>query len=183
MKIALLSTKTPYALHTEHMHGKFPFYFKSSLNSCRDLHSFNFIGTSILMCNRQIDFLSLKKLRFWLFLMLETFIVFLGHIVYNMLFFTILFICPLKFNFESIVILSSVTYEADFMVISRIFNISEPVFLRIINSNLSVRSQYLVRLVSWCWITSGHTIHPLIEPTPFRNSASKVAGLQLHDAT
>ena len=28
---------------------------------------------------------------------------------------------------------------------------------------LSVRSQYLVRLLSLCWITGGHTIHPLIE--------------------
>ena len=36
--------------------------------------------TSILTCNRQIDFLSLNKLRFWLFLMLETFVVFLVKI-------------------------------------------------------------------------------------------------------
>ena len=43
-----------------------------------------------------------------------------------------------------------------------------------------------------CWITGGHTIHPPIEgllpptgtePTPFRNSASKVAGLQVHATT
>ena len=56
----------------------------------------------------------------------------------------------------------------------------------------NVRSQYLVRLLSWCWITGGHTIHPPIEgllpptgiePTPFRNSASKVAGLQVHATT
>ena len=39
------------------------------------------------------------------------------------------------------------------------------------------------------WITVGHTIHPPIEgllpptgiePTPFQNLASKVAGLQVH---
>ena len=35
--------------------------------------------------NRQIEFLSLDKLRFWLFLILETFVVFLGYIVYNTL--------------------------------------------------------------------------------------------------
>ena len=43
-----------------------------------------------------------------------------------------------------------------------------------------------------CWITDGHTIHPRvegllpqtgIEPTPFRNSASKVAGLPVHLTT
>ena len=32
------------SLHAEQVHGKFPLCFKSSLNSCRDLHSFNFIG-------------------------------------------------------------------------------------------------------------------------------------------
>ena len=55
--------------------------------------------------------------------------------------------------------------------------------------SVSVRSQYLVRLLSLYWITVGHTIHsPIegllpptgIEPTPFRNPASKVAGLQVH---
>ena len=54
---------------------------------------------------------------------------------------------------------------------------------------VSVRSQYLVRLLSQCWITGGHTCQPPIEgllpptcleTTPFRNLASKVAGLQLH---
>ena len=53
-----------------------------------------------------------------------------------------------------------------------------------LESRFIVRSQYLVRLLSQCWITGGHTIHPPIkgllpstgiEPTPFRNSASKVA--------
>ena len=57
---------------------------------------------------------------------------------------------------------------------------------------VSVRSQYLVRLHSQCWITGGHTIHPPITgllpptgigPTPFRNSASKVDGLQVHATT
>ena len=55
-----------------------------------------------------------------------------------------------------------------------------------------VRSQYSVRLLSQCWITGGHTIHPPIEgllpprdiePTPFQNSTFKVAGLQVHDTT
>ena len=53
-------------------------------------------------------------------------------------------------------------------------------------------SQYLVRLVSLCWITGGHTVHPPIEgllpptgtePIRFRNSASKVAGLQVRVTT
>ena len=48
-----------------------------------------------------------------------------------------LFKCSLKFNYESIVIPSSVTDEANFMVIKRIFNVCEPVFPRIINWNLS----------------------------------------------
>ena len=59
-----------------------------------------------------------------------------------------------------------------------------------VHCQVSVRSQYLVRLLSQCWITGGHTIHlPIerpqagIEPTPFRNSASKVAGLQVHATT
>ena len=34
---------------------------------------------------REIDFLSLNKLRFWLFLVLEIFVVFWGHIVCNMI--------------------------------------------------------------------------------------------------
>ena len=42
------------------------------------------------------------------------------------------------------------------------------------------------------WITDGHTIHPPIErllpatgiePTPFRNPATEVAGLQVHATT
>ena len=82
----------------------------------------------------------------------------------------------------------------------------EPVFLSVayltvanlarlgisVHCQVSVRSQCLVRLLSQCWITGGHTIHPPIEgllpptgiePTPFRNSASKVAGLQVHATT
>ena len=61
-----------------------------------------------------------------------------------------------------------------------------------VHCQVSVRSQYLVRLLFQCWITGGHIIHPPIdgllpptdiEPTPFRNSASKVAGLQVHATT
>ena len=57
---------------------------------------------------------------------------------------------------------------------------------------VSVRPQYLVRLLSLCWITGGYIIHPPIEgllsptgteSTPFRNSASNVAGLQVHNTT
>ena len=61
-----------------------------------------------------------------------------------------------------------------------------------VHCQVSVRSLYLVRLLSQCWITGGHTVHPpierllpptCIEPTLFRNSASKVAGLQVHATT
>ena len=56
----------------------------------------------------------------------------------------------------------------------------------------SIFSHYLVWPLSLCWITDGDTIHlpiegllPLtgIEPTPFPNSASKVAGLQVRATT
>ena len=61
-----------------------------------------------------------------------------------------------------------------------------------VHCQVSVRSQYLVRLLSQCWITGGHldyriTVHPTIEgllpptgieSTTFRNSAFIVAGLQ-----
>ena len=59
---------------------------------------------------------------------------------------------------------------------------------------VSVKPQYVLRLGSFNRITGNHTIHPLIErllsttgiePTPFGNSATKVAGLQcmpLHPA-
>ena len=56
----------------------------------------------------------------------------------------------------------------------------------------AVRSWYLDRLLFLCWIVDGHTIHPnikgLLPPTgvessPFRISASKVAGLQVHATT
>ena len=62
----------------------------------------------------------------------------------------------------------------------------------LVHYQVSVRSQYLVRLLSQCWITGVHTIHPLIkgllsstgiEPTLFQNSPSKVAGLQVHATT
>ena len=61
-----------------------------------------------------------------------------------------------------------------------------------VHCQASVRSQCLVRLLSQCWITGGRTVHPPIEgllpptgtePKPFRNSASKVAGLQVHITT
>ena len=54
---------------------------------------------------------------------------------------------------------------------------------------LLASSQCLVRLLYLCWITDGYTDHPPIEgllpptgfePTPFHDSASKVAGLQVH---
>ena len=61
-----------------------------------------------------------------------------------------------------------------------------------VHCQASARSQCLVRLLSQCWITGGHTIHPPIEgllppsgtePTQFRNSPSKVPGLQVHATT
>ena len=88
--------------------------------------------TSKLMGNRKIDILSLNKPRFSLFLMFETFAVLLGYIVYNMLFYNIVDIF-LKFNFESIVISSSVADETDFVVISPICNVCEHVLPTIIN--------------------------------------------------
>ena len=36
--------KTFYVLHAEQVHGKFLLCFNSSLNSCKKLHYFNFIG-------------------------------------------------------------------------------------------------------------------------------------------
>ena len=56
-------------------------------------------------------------------------------------------------------------------------------------SRLTVRSQLVFSQASpLVLITGGHTIHPSIEgllltPKPFRNSASKVAGLQGHPTT
>ena len=52
----------------------------------------------------------------------------------------------------------------------------------LVHCQVSVRSQYLVRLLSQCWMTGNRTIHPPfeglspptgIEPTPLQNSASK----------
>ena len=61
-----------------------------------------------------------------------------------------------------------------------------------IHCQVSARSQYLVRFLSLYWITGGHTVHPpiegllpptVMEPTTFRNLASKVSGLQVHATT
>ena len=61
-----------------------------------------------------------------------------------------------------------------------------------VHCQVSVRLQYLVRLLSQCWIAGGHKIRPPIEellpptgiePTPFRNSTSKVAALQVDAST
>ena len=61
-----------------------------------------------------------------------------------------------------------------------------------VHIQVRVRSQYLVRLLYLCWITVRHTIHPPIkgllpqtgiEATPFRNSTSNAAGLQVHATT
>ena len=43
LKIELQASKTPL-LYTLSKCTVFPLCFKSSLNSCRELHSFNFIG-------------------------------------------------------------------------------------------------------------------------------------------
>ena len=42
-KIALQATQISCALLAEQVHGKFPLCVNICLNSCRDLHSFNFI--------------------------------------------------------------------------------------------------------------------------------------------
>ena len=61
-----------------------------------------------------------------------------------------------------------------------------------VHCQVSVRSQFLVRPFSQCWITVSHTIRPPIEeliaptgiePTPFQNLASQVAGLLVHATT
>ena len=61
-----------------------------------------------------------------------------------------------------------------------------------VRCQVSVRPQYLVGFFSLGWITDRHTTHPPIEgllpstgiePTLFRNQASKVAGLQVHTNT
>ena len=61
-----------------------------------------------------------------------------------------------------------------------------------VHCQVSVRSQYLVRLLSLVLDYHGHTVHPPIEgllpptgiePTLFQNLASKVAVLQVHTTT
>ena len=47
-KNSTTGNQTPYTLHVEQGHGKFLFCFNSSLNSCRNLHSLNFIGRLLL---------------------------------------------------------------------------------------------------------------------------------------
>ena len=42
--VPFLYIQIPYASHAEQVHGKFALCFSSSLNSSRDLHSFNFNG-------------------------------------------------------------------------------------------------------------------------------------------
>ena len=88
--------------------------------------------TSKLPGNRQIGFLSLNKLRFWLFLMLETFVVLLEYLVYNVIFYSII-----DMFFKVQFWISSVSDETDFAVISPIWNVCEPVFARITNWKFS----------------------------------------------
>ena len=65
-----------------------------------------------------------------------------------MLFFAILFICFLRFNFEAIVIPSSVTDETDLIVIPPICNTCKLVIARIINWNLSdLRSLNFIQII------------------------------------
>ena len=44
LKITLHANNNPYALHAEHMHGKFSLCLNSSLNYCRKLNFLNFIS-------------------------------------------------------------------------------------------------------------------------------------------
>ena len=74
--------------------------------------------------NRQTYFPSLNNLRFWLFLILETFSVFLEHIVYNILLYYIvglLFKVQFRINSNT----SSLTDETDFVNISPICGVCE----------------------------------------------------------
>ena len=87
--------------------------------------------TSKLTGNRQTDFLLLNNLRF-AFSCVRNFLSLLR--AYSLI---ILLICSLKFNLESIVIPSSLTDETDFVNILPICNVSESVFPRIINQNIS----------------------------------------------
>ena len=64
--------------------------------------------------------------------MSETFVVFLGYIVYSMHFYKVIDLL-VKFNFESIVTPRSVTDKTDFVVISPIFSVYKPTFPRIMN--------------------------------------------------
>ena len=56
-----------------------------------------------------------------------------------------------------------------------------------IHCQVSIRSQYLFRLLSQCWITGGHTIHPLIEgilpPNWYRTHTVPKFGLQSSSIT
>ena len=89
------------------------------------------------------------------------------------------------FFFLSYFIQSRVFLSAAYLTVANLVRIGI-----LVHCQVSGRSQYLVRLLSvQFWITGGHTIYPPIEgllpptgiePTPFRNSASKVAELQVH---
>ena len=95
--------------------------------------------TSKLMDNRQTDFLSLnmvpciEQAKILAFSNDRNFRSLPRVYSLRYAFFAMLLICSLKFNFELIVILSSATDEADFMVILLICNLCEPVFPRVIN--------------------------------------------------
>ena len=71
-------------------------------------------------------------------------------------------------------------------------NVVYLVVANLVRRRISVtgRSQDFIRLFSLCWIIDGHTIHPPVEgvlppygirSTLFRNTASKGAGLHVHD--
>ena len=91
--------------------------------------------TFLIFCRsvfkQNIDFLSLKMLKLWVFLMLETFVVFWGH----MRFYNIIYMF-FKVQFW-IVEPNRVTDGTDFVVLSPICTVREPVFHRIINWTLS----------------------------------------------
>ena len=75
------------------------------------------------------------------------------------------------FSFFSYFIQSRVLLSVAYLTVANLARLGI-----LVQCQVSVRSQYLVRLLFQCWITGGHTIHPPIEgllpptgiePTPF----------------
>ena len=61
------------------------------------------------------------------------------------------------FFFFSYFIQSRLLLSVDYLTVANLARLAI-----LVQCQVSVRSQYLVRLLSQCWITGGHTIHPPI---------------------